>query len=138
MGTGDGDNFIYPARDETPPPPEPISRPRRPTVEEVPDEGDPENFSRFVEPYENEELGRSLPGRPLRRGETLFHRMRARQEVDGTTKYFPFCDGEEWDLAWWLSKNVSQTATEEYLALPIVSRRHCHYLMACTNRRFSE
>ncbi|KAJ7788980.1 hypothetical protein B0H14DRAFT_3575250 [Mycena olivaceomarginata] len=115
---GAADDFAY-TRTETPPPPEPIPRPRPPTVEEVPDEGDPENFSRFVEGYENEELGHSLPGQPLRKGETLFHRMRSRQDADGTTKYFPFRDGEEWDLARWLSKNVSQTATEEYLALPI-------------------
>lgn len=107
------DEFVPPAREESPPPPEPIPRSQRATVEEVPDEGDPENFGRFVEPFEG-------AGMPLGTGETLFERMRTSQTAEGTTEFFPFKDGEEWDLAQWLSKNVSQTATDEYLALPIV------------------
>ncbi|KAK7018916.1 hypothetical protein R3P38DRAFT_2714788 [Favolaschia claudopus] len=118
---GVGDDFVPQPREETPPPPEPIPHPRRVTVEEVPDEGDsdPQNFHRYIEPYHDEESGRPMPGRPLREGETIFQRMRARQDADGVTRYFPFRDDEEWDLARWLSKNVSQTATEEYLSLPI-------------------
>ncbi|KAJ6537137.1 hypothetical protein B0H19DRAFT_1213719 [Mycena capillaripes] len=112
-------DFIYPDREEPIPPPESIPHSRRPTVQEVPDEGDPENFGRFVEFFEHEEQGRSMPARPLRPGETLFQRMHAQQEIKGTTPFAPFRDKEEWDLAQWLSKNVSQTATDEYLALPI-------------------
>ncbi|KAJ7812943.1 hypothetical protein B0H14DRAFT_3751766 [Mycena olivaceomarginata] len=63
------DDFAYPVHEETPPP-EPIPRSRRATIEEVPDDGDPE---------------------------------------------------EEWDLARWLMKNVIQTGTDDYLALPIMS-----------------
>ncbi|KAJ7715290.1 hypothetical protein B0H14DRAFT_3118920 [Mycena olivaceomarginata] len=80
-------------------------RSRRATVEEVPDDGDPQNYSRFIEPFEDEELGRSLPGRPLKpnetllkAGDTLFHRMHTRQEQECE------CD---------------QDGTDEYLALPI-------------------
>ncbi|KAJ7131790.1 hypothetical protein C8R43DRAFT_895475 [Mycena crocata] len=47
--------------------------------------------------------------------------MKAKQEAAGATEFSPFKDDEEWDLAKWLSKNVSQTATDEYLALPIVN-----------------
>ncbi|KAJ7073219.1 Zn-finger domain-containing protein [Mycena belliarum] len=109
---GIADDFVPPRRKETPPAPEPLPRSRRTTVEEVPDEGDPENFTRFVETFEG-------AGKPLRTGQTLFEQMRARQKADGVAKFSPFQDGDEWDLARWLSKHVSQTATEEYLELPI-------------------
>lgn len=118
----DADDFVPLARQATPPPPEPIQRSRRATVEEVLDEDDPQNFQRFVEPFEDRASGRPAAGTPLRAGETLFDRMRTRQKAEGATEFWPFQDGEEWDLAKWLSKNVSQTATEEYLALPIVSQ----------------
>ncbi|KAJ7086939.1 hypothetical protein C8R44DRAFT_836229 [Mycena epipterygia] len=39
--------------------------------------------------------------------------------MEGNSKFAPFMNGDEWDLARWLSKNVSQTATDEYLKLPI-------------------
>ncbi|KAJ7108159.1 hypothetical protein C8R44DRAFT_834159 [Mycena epipterygia] len=116
---GVADDFVPPTREESTVQPEPIPRSRRATVEEVLDEDDPQNFSRFIEPYEDEESGRPAAGRPLRHGETLFERMRARQQEEGTTEFSPFKDGDEWDLARWLSKNVGQTATDEYLSLPI-------------------
>jgi hypothetical protein len=51
--------------------------------------------------------------------------MRSQQKQAGTDEFAPFQGSDEWDLARWLSKNVSQTATDEYLQLPIVSRnRH--------------
>ncbi|KAJ7666569.1 hypothetical protein DFH06DRAFT_984376 [Mycena polygramma] len=118
---GLADDFVVPPREDSPPPPEPIPQSRRATVEEVPDEDDPENFSRFVEPYEDVESGRPAAGRPLRKGETLFERMRTHQETTGESKYSPFQDGDEWELARWLSKNVNQSATEEYMRLPTVS-----------------
>ncbi|KAJ7855999.1 Zn-finger domain-containing protein [Mycena leptocephala] len=118
---GAGDEFIPPPRVESPPLPDPVPQSRRATVEEVMDEDDPQNLSRFVEafPGENAEEGESEAGKPLRRGETLFERMRKEQEREGDSKFAPFTSGDEWDLARWLSKNVSQTATEEYLNLPI-------------------
>ncbi|KAJ6574445.1 hypothetical protein B0H19DRAFT_878631, partial [Mycena capillaripes] len=54
-------------------------------------------------------------------GETVFERMHADQTAAGLGPYAPFLDAEEWQLASWLSKNVSQTATDAYLKLPIVS-----------------
>ncbi|KAJ6562939.1 hypothetical protein B0H10DRAFT_1966349 [Mycena sp. CBHHK59/15] len=106
MGLADG--FVAPAPPESPPPPEPIQRSRRATAEEVLDEDDPQNFQRFVDifPGSDAVAGESEAGKLLRPGETLFERM---QKED------------KWDLAKWLSmpKNVSQTATEEYLKLPV-------------------
>lgn len=121
MGLADG--FVAPAPPESPPPPEPIQRSRRATVEEVLDEDDPQNFQRFVDifPGSDAEAGESEAGKPLRPGETLFERMQKEQEMAGDSKFAPFMSRDEWDLAKWLSKNVSQTATEEYLKLPIVS-----------------
>jgi hypothetical protein len=120
---GAGDDFIPPPRVESPPLPHPVPQSRRATVEEVMDEDDPQNLSRFLEafPGEDAEEGESEAGEPLRRGETLFEHMRKEQERGGDSKFAPFTSGDEWDLARWLSKNVSQTATEEYLNLPIVS-----------------
>ncbi|KAJ7177335.1 hypothetical protein C8R43DRAFT_1084604 [Mycena crocata] len=115
------DDFVPPPRVPSPLQPEPAPRSRRATVEEVPDEGDPQNFDRFVDvfPGHDAEDDESEAGVPLRSGETLFERMRREQGFDGTSKFIPFASGEEWDLAKWLSKNVSQTATDEYLKLPI-------------------
>ncbi|KAJ7140071.1 Zn-finger domain-containing protein [Mycena crocata] len=122
--SGIADDFIPPPRMESPEPPEPIHRSRRATVEEVLDEDDPQNFGRFVEAYPGSEAeeGESAAGVPLRRGQTLFEAMRKEQEMTGDSKYAPFAGGDEWDLARWLSKNVNQTATEEYLKLPTTKK----------------
>ncbi|KAJ6473973.1 Zn-finger domain-containing protein [Mycena vitilis] len=120
---GVGDDFAGPPRPESPPPPEPMPQSRRATVEEVMDEDDidPQNFGRFVKafPGHDAEDGESTAGVPLGRGETLFEWMRKQQEREGSSEYAPFASGDEWDLAGWLSKNVNQTATDEYLQLPI-------------------
>ncbi|KAJ7710900.1 hypothetical protein B0H17DRAFT_905740, partial [Mycena rosella] len=55
--------------------------------------------------------------------ETVFEHMRADQHAAGVTPHTPFSDEDEWELANWLSKNVSQTATDVYLKLPITQRR---------------
>lgn len=118
-----------------PPPPQPVQEPAAPdpspsmraTVEEVMDEDDPRNFSRFVEAFPGEE---TFPGHAtfvgasaesLGQGQTVFEQMHAEQAAAGASPYAPFLDRDEWDLANWLSKNVSQTATDSYLKLPIVS-----------------
>ncbi|KAJ6603507.1 Zn-finger domain-containing protein [Mycena vulgaris] len=119
---GVADKFVPSAQEAPEEPGLAPPRSRRATVEEVMDEDDPQKFARFVEPYEDEKSGRPPAGRPLRRGETLFQHMRARQEAAGATKFAPFQDGDEWDLARWLSKNVSQIATDEYLELPTTKK----------------
>ncbi|KAJ7659560.1 hypothetical protein DFH06DRAFT_1089760 [Mycena polygramma] len=49
--------------------------------------------------------------------------MRAEQAAMGESPHAPFLDSDEWELASWLSKNVSQTATDAFLKLPITQRR---------------
>ncbi|KAJ7784982.1 hypothetical protein DFH07DRAFT_763598 [Mycena maculata] len=86
------------------------------------------NFSRFIEPFPGEEKFPrhetfiEASAGTVGRGETLFERMQAEQAAAELGPYAPFVDGEEWDLASWLSKNVSQTATDAYLKLPITQR----------------
>ncbi|KAJ7100312.1 Zn-finger domain-containing protein [Mycena crocata] len=125
------EDFVPPPRTKSP---EPLAAPsdpqsRRATVEEVLDDDDPQNFSRYVEAFPGEESfpgHESFVGRSAEihgQGETVFERMHADQTAEGSGRHAPFSDGEEWDLANWLSKNVSQTATDAYLKLPITQRR---------------
>ncbi|KAJ6585760.1 hypothetical protein B0H19DRAFT_926144 [Mycena capillaripes] len=119
-----GDDFVAPARIESPSP-EPLhpTQSRRAAVEEVMDEDDPQNSRRFVDTFPglDAEEGESEAGIPIRRAHTLFEQMRENQKQEGESQFSPFVGSDEWELARWLSKNVSQTATDEYLELPIVS-----------------
>ncbi|KAF8144661.1 hypothetical protein K438DRAFT_2029075, partial [Mycena galopus ATCC 62051] len=118
-----GDDFVSAPRANSPAPPQLIPPSRRPTVETVIDEDDPRNFKRFVEGFDGD-AGTPLldKGKTPRRGETLFQRMHAEQATSGESRFAPFVDGDEWDLARWLSKNVNQTATDEYLKLSITKK----------------
>ncbi|KAJ7779638.1 Zn-finger domain-containing protein [Mycena metata] len=124
------DDFIPPPRPASPEAPsDPAPRSRRTTVEEVMDEDDPRNFQQFVESFPGEE---PFPGSKdfedasatkIGSGQTIFEAMEEAQKSAGVTPHAPFLDADEWNLARWLSKNVSQTATDEYLKLPITQRR---------------
>ncbi|KAF7336313.1 hypothetical protein MVEN_02179700 [Mycena venus] len=126
----EAEGYIPPVR--APKPLDPLPCPWRPTVEEVPDEDDPQMFRRFPEPFPGQE---KFPGHEdfvkasettsddLEKGETVFEAMKAAQDAAGLGPHAPFLDSDEWELASWLSKNVSQTATDAYLTLPITQRR---------------
>ncbi|KAF7342687.1 hypothetical protein MSAN_02026600 [Mycena sanguinolenta] len=118
---GLANDFIPPPHENTPPPAQPIPRSRRTTVQEVLDEDDPQNFACFVEPYEYAESLQPA-GISLRCGRTLFEGMRIHQQQEGVSEFSPFRDEDEWKLVRWLSKNVTQTATDEYLALPTTKK----------------
>jgi hypothetical protein len=87
--------------------PEPPSK--RARVEEVEDE-EAGGCHRWAQEFEGaaEELGE---------GKTLFEEIRESQEAMCEPPIAPFLDEEEWDLARWLIKNVTQTATEEFLKM---------------------
>ncbi|KAJ6452581.1 hypothetical protein C8R45DRAFT_1193590 [Mycena sanguinolenta] len=53
--------------------------------------------------------------------------MRAQQQVEGRSEFSPFAGGDEWALARWLLKNVTQTATDEYLALPTTKKANLSF-----------
>ncbi|KAJ6564234.1 hypothetical protein B0H19DRAFT_1258700 [Mycena capillaripes] len=124
-----GDDFVAPARIESPSP-EPLhpTQSRRAAVEEVMDEDDPQNSRRFVDTFPglDAEEGESEAGIPIRRAHTLFEQMRENQKQEGESQFSPFVGSDEWELARWLSKNVSQTATDEYLELPIKAKLSFH------------
>ncbi|KAF7366107.1 hypothetical protein MVEN_00487500 [Mycena venus] len=129
----DNNSFVPPLR--TPslePEPEPTPQSKRATVEEVLDEDDPQNLKRFSDPFPGQE---PFPGstafegeegksaKTFGEGKTLFEELCSTQTAAGVGPYAPFLDSDEWELASWLSKNVSQTATDAYLKLPITQRR---------------
>ncbi|KAJ7184817.1 Zn-finger domain-containing protein [Mycena filopes] len=126
-----GDDFVPPPRDVSPEPdtPDPGPQSRRATVEEVLDDDDPRNFKRFVESFPGSErfpgfaAFKDTSAEKLGEGQTIFENMYKKQTDLGLDPHAPFVDSEEWDLARWLSKNVSQTATDEYLKLPITQQR---------------
>ncbi|KAJ7583439.1 hypothetical protein C8J56DRAFT_1096646 [Mycena floridula] len=94
-----------------------LSNSQKTTLEEVVDDDDPRNLARHVEAF-------PLPaGTPLRKGETEFEKLRHEQQERGEQRWSPFEDQDEWDLGSWLSKNMSQRATNEFLKLPVVQKR---------------
>ncbi|KAF7371900.1 hypothetical protein MVEN_00047500 [Mycena venus] len=128
----DDDSFVPPPRVPSPEPElEPTPQSKRATVEEVLDEDDPQNLKRFPDPFPGQE---PFPGctafegkegesaKTFGEGKTLFEEPRSRQTGARVGPYAPFLDSDEWELASWLSKNVSQTATDAYLKLPITQR----------------
>lgn len=125
----DDDGFIPPPRPVSPDLEDMNPGPRRATVEEVMDEDDPQNFQRFVEsfpgeePFPGYEAFKNVSATTHGHGETVFERMHADQTAAGASPHALFLDADEWELASWLAKNVSQTATDAYLKLPIVSAR---------------
>ena len=54
-------------------------------------------------------------------GKTKFQIWKEDQILHGENEWAPFENQKEWDLAWWLIKNVGQTSIDEFLRLPIVS-----------------
>jgi hypothetical protein len=89
---------------------------RRTSVEEVEDEEVPGRYGRDYEPNE--------AAHPLGGGQTAFERLREEQTEAGlgSKPWAPFEDEEEWDLAQFLIKEVSQTAADQFLKLSIVSK----------------
>lgn len=53
-------------------------------------------------------------------GVTTFERWEEENRDAGRSRWYPFQDEEEWDLAAWLAKNVGHNKIEEFLKLPKV------------------
>ena len=88
---------------------------RQMSVKEVEDE---EVAGRYGRDYDLDEVAHPLGG-----GQTAFERLRGEQTEAGlgSKPWAPFEDEEEWDLAQFLIKEVSQTAADQFLKLSIVS-----------------
>jgi hypothetical protein len=89
---------------------EPLSK--RAQVEE--DEGEKtDGCRRWVHEFDG-------AAKELGEGKTLFKEIQEQQEAMHKPLMAPFADNDEWELARWLMKNVTQTATEEFLKLKAV------------------
>ncbi|KAJ7048192.1 Zn-finger domain-containing protein [Mycena amicta] len=120
------DDDMPPAHDE-PAPPERIYQPpdRRVTVEEVPDDENPDCFKRYPQPYTRD--GKPAAGWSMGKANTLFAQMQEEQTAANVDEHWPFRDDDEWKLANWLTRSVSQTATEEYLNLPTTKKENLSF-----------
>ena len=93
------------------------SPPRKPTVEEVEDEGETYptmKTDRFVESYPGH------AGEGLRKSKTRYEIWFENQKREGKNSWDPFASEDEWALTMWLLKNVGQKSTDQFLKLPIV------------------
>jgi hypothetical protein len=77
------------------------------------------HYTRWTEEY---------PGRVAEASgtaKTRFDEWQEEQMFTGVSKWSPFTNEEEWELAQWLLKNVGQSAIDDYLKLPSVSVSNC-------------
>ena len=100
--------------------------PDPPQRDQVPDE-DSQKPRYYFEDYPAERKAGATWGND----QPLFVKIKREQEENGTSKWGPFKDQDEWKLAKWLSKNAGQKQTDEFLKLNIVSTYsllRCHSL----------
>lgn len=122
----EGDSAAHPDRTETPrfearhESESPSLDSRRARVEDFDeDEDDSGEQRRFVDPYPDISAGAPINDVVHL---TAFEQYRAAYDSDNINNHWgPFADGDEWDLAKWLLKNVGQTQTDKFLKLGIVS-----------------
>ena len=101
------------------PPPLPSQdelHPQNATVE-VPNNGELNDGGRYIEIFPEEYLAGATWGR----GKPLFESLDEEQKSKGGSRWTPFEDEDEWQLAEWLIRNVGQKQTDAFLRLPIVS-----------------
>jgi hypothetical protein len=71
----------------------------------------------YVEEYPSEQKAGGAWGKD----QPFFVRIHREQQENGTSKWGPFKDRDEWELAEWLMKNVGQKQTDAFLKLNVVS-----------------
>jgi hypothetical protein len=101
------------------PPPQPPDEPEpnpqpEPATAEVPTN---EDGGRYIENFPEEFLAGATWGRC----KPLFESIDEEQKRAGRSRWAPFEDEDEWQLAEWLIRNVGQKQTDSFLKLPIVS-----------------
>ncbi|KAF8870236.1 hypothetical protein BD779DRAFT_1455790 [Infundibulicybe gibba] len=85
-------------------------------IEDVENEDDARNTSRWTEHY-------PTAAKTFGRGQTKFQEWHDHQKREHEEAWAPFDNVEEWDLAQWLMNNVGQTSIDEFLKLPITRKR---------------
>jgi hypothetical protein len=110
-----------------PPPPQhvPQPHPQHATVDVPNDNGG----SRYIENFPEEFRAGATWGRC----KSLFECLDEEHKTVGGSRWAPFEDEEEWQLAEWLIRNVGQKQTDSFLKLPIVSfyfpGPRCQYIL---------
>jgi hypothetical protein len=112
-----GEEINLPPQPPPPPQDEPQRRGRQPTVEDVTDDEEVDDGGRYIE-YFSEEC---LAGATWGRCKPLFETLDDERVRYGGSRWAPFDDEDEWQLAEWLIRNVGQKQTDTFLKLPIVS-----------------
>ena len=108
--------FIPSLRRDRSPEPEPVEsdhQSKRARVEEVEDE---EAYPQYAQDF-------PISPKLLVMGQTLFKVICKDQQNKGQTPWAPFEDQEDWELARWLTQNVTQTAAKEFLMMKGVHSR---------------
>ena len=129
-------------RDETdllphpaPPPPQQNDQQQRPqhaTIDDAPDNEEGIDDGRYIEYFPEEYWAGATWGdcKPL------FECLDEQQKTEGGSRWGPFEDEDEWQLAEWLIWNVGQKQTDTFLKLPIVSfffSLLCQYILQMTD-----
>lgn len=99
-----GDNRQASPPDNIGPPP----KQTRVTIEDGDDDDDPLP-GRYAVPYPDE-AGTSYGSAP-----TKFETMRAEQDAELRSRYSPFTDEDDWELAEWLAQHTTQSAADKFL-----------------------
>lgn len=101
----------------------------RPTVEDVEDEGDQPRSSAEATACDGDEWVKIFPpdfdaGGEIEEGETMFEKLQEEQERRGESRWGKFANKDEWELAKWMVKRLTQNKMEELLRLRAVSLVH--------------
>jgi len=94
---------------------EPQPHPQHATVEIIPD-NEAIDGSRYIENFPEQYMAGATWGK----GKPLFEYLVTEQNKEGGSRWAPFEDEDEWQLAEWLIRNVGQKQTDAFLKLPIV------------------
>ena len=109
-------------------PPSEMGRLRRPASPHSPDQTTPESPSKRARVEEANDgchrWAQEFDGAAVQLGEgtTVFEEIQERQEALHESPMTPFANKDDWDLAKWLMKNTTRTATDEFLKMEGV----CH------------
>jgi hypothetical protein len=104
----------------------------RASVEDVNDDDNPYETTRYIHKYPD------TAGAIKAEADTKFERIRKEQVKEGLEPWAPFVDQDEWELAQWLTQNVRQKQTDNFLKLSIVCNCLCFYILSLPHRHFSD
>lgn len=111
------EDMLYGEENDIPQPQhEPQPHAQHATVD-VPNNEESNDGGRFIENFPEEYRAGATWGR----SKSLFESLDEEHKTLGGSRWAPFEDEDEWQLAEWLIRNVGQKQTDTFLKLPIVS-----------------